>query len=130
MHELDGVQLFKYLLQYPMQVAAILSAIALACRLPLKNWWAWTVTAGGLLAFLVGLAIAPPGDTDIQVFWAAGTDVWNGVSPYRNPHCLNPPTAFPLYALMGLLPFPQLWLVWLIFNAVGYCLVVVLAERA
>src|SRR5207245_2181250 len=65
---------------------------------------------------------------DLKVFWKAGGAVWRGEDPYQDKAFLNPPTALPLDALFGLLPFAVLRLVWTLFSALGYLAIVALTQ--
>src|SRR4051812_17604557 len=112
MAELTAVQLCKYLLVYPVQLAVLLTAVALLFRLRVRPGWAWAVTAAGIATFFFRTWLEPPEGWDLRYFWLSGRDVLDGVTPYRHLFCVNPPTAFPLFALLGLLSFPAALLLW------------------
>jgi hypothetical protein len=130
MTDLTPVLLCKSLLVYPVQLAAVLTAVALLFRFPVRNGWAWAVTAAGIGCFFFRTWLEPPAGGDLHYFWISGRDILDGIDPYRHLSCVNPPTAFPLLALLAVLPFPQMLVLWTLVTLVGTCALVVLSQRA
>jgi hypothetical protein len=123
--------IFRYGAYIPAQILVVSTLVAFVLGFRVRSWWAWTVTAIGLLTFAVGLLVHyPPLGTDIHFFWLAGRDVCAGIDPYRNAFCLNPPSALPLYALFGLFPYPEVLAVWTTLNAIGIVFLAVTAHYA
>jgi hypothetical protein len=129
MADLTPVQLGKYLVVYPVQLAVVLTAVALLFRIRVRNSWAWAVTGVGIATFFFRTWLEPPAGGDLHYFWISGRDVLDGIDPYRHVTCVNPPTAFPLLALLALLPFPQMLVLWTVSILVGTCALVVLSQR-
>jgi hypothetical protein len=130
MADLTPALLGKYLLVYPVQLAVVLTALALLFRLSVRSGWAWAVTAAGVACFFLRTALEPPAGGDLHYFWISGRDILAGIDPYRHVTCVNPPTAFPLLALLALLPFPQMLVLWTAVTLAGTCALVVLSRRA
>lgn len=93
------------------------------------------VVALALLSVRCGLQVAAsleegsPYWTDFKIFHAVGRDVLAGVDPYgddvfHSHPFLHPPTSFPFFAVLALLPYvPAVW-VWALINLVlAACLV-------
>jgi hypothetical protein len=129
MADLTPVQLGKYLLVYPAQMVVLLTAVALLFRIRVRSGWAWTVAGVGIAAFFFRTWLEPPEGWDLRYFWISGRDVLDGIDPYRHLFCVNPPTAFPLFALLGLLSFPGALLLWTVLGLLGTCALVVLSRR-
>jgi hypothetical protein len=129
MTEATAILLGKYLLVRPVEILVVLTSLALVFRIPIRNGWAWTVTGAGLACFFLWPVLEPPTGTDVHYLWVNGCDIWNGIDPYHNLPCPNPPTAFPLFALLAVFPFQLTLLLWTVSLLVGTCTLVVLAQR-
>ena len=72
---------------------------------------------------------------DFQFFWKAGREVWGGMDPYcpsrfaEHPF-LNPPTAFPLFALFAALPIRASLAFWTLLNVSSSLGLIALARSA
>jgi hypothetical protein len=130
MPEVTAALLCNYLLIYPVKLAVLLTALALLLRAPVRSGWAWAVTGLGLACFFLTPVVEPPGGWDALFTWRSGRYLLEGVSPYRNPDCLQPPSALPLFVLQGALPFSQMLAVWTVGILLGTCALVVLTQRA
>jgi hypothetical protein len=124
------VDLLKHALVYPAEALALGAALLYLCRRRLPPWFAWSVAATGALVFLTVTVLDCPPGTDLGIFWGAGRAVWRGDNPYADPHMLNPPTAFPLFAALASLPWPPLLALWTAANALGYLGLAPLAQGA
>src|SRR5260370_15934116 len=85
------------------ELAVLLATLLAVVGIGLKPVLAGILTAAGLCAFAWKSSRSP--GIDLHGFWQAGQNVWVGISPYDMsdypgvPVPLNPPTAFPLFAL-------------------------------
>lgn len=126
----DFAGLLKFGFLYPMQALVLLTAAALLWGRRIKSWWAWSVTAGSLLALVLNtFVVDPPTGGDLAFFWQNGRDVRDGLDPYRRITCVNPPHAFAVYQLFAQLPLPRMTWVWAVLNIVGYAQLIVIAQR-
>jgi len=116
---------------YGMQAVVVLAALAVLLHVPLRARWAWAVTAAGLATLAIwSCGIRDAGACDFKVFWRAGADVLAGRDPYENPGCVNPPTAFALYAPLALLPYHAAHILWVVLNVGGAAVLAAFAQSA
>jgi hypothetical protein len=117
---------------YAVMGVVTLTALAVVARLPMRRGWVAGVAVLGL-AFFVGYGVVMARDVapycDFTNFWDVGTDVLSGRDPIdrvRNLSMppLNPPTAYPMFALLALLPYAKSFAVWTLIN-VFLCLTLV-----
>jgi hypothetical protein len=90
----------------------------------------WTVTLVSSVAIVWWTLASQVYCDDGRAFWTAGRDLWEGRDPYGHPGVLNPPTAFPLFSLLGLLPLGGFLLAWKILGLLGYGLLAPLSREA
>jgi hypothetical protein len=117
---------------YAVMGVVTLTALAVVARFPMRRGWIAGVAVVGL-AFFVGYGVVMARDVapycDFTNFWDVGTDVLSGRDPIdrvRNLSMppLNPPTAYPMFALLALLPYAKSFAVWTLIN-VFLCLTLV-----
>ena len=119
---------------YSIELVVLLAALGVLGGIRLKPGLAWALTAIGLIAFITEVRHST--GNDLYVFWLAGQKVWEGRSPYNSHESLgilvplNPPTAFPLFACLSLLPFRVCLGVWTVLNTVACLALVGLSGRA
>lgn len=111
--------------------AALLAAIAarLAGR-RIPPALSWTVVLLAVVAMAGWASATPPYYSDADAFWRAGRALWEGRDPYAETEILNPPTAFTLFALFGLLPYSVFAMAWKILGLLGFGLLPLLAHRS
>jgi hypothetical protein len=101
--------------------------------------WPWVIGLAGVLGFLLrtGVILASgwvPG-YDIDVFWTAGSLIWQGRDPYAESGAfhlpfLYPPNVLPVFAALAAVPFPAALVLWVAFNALLSVALVPLARQA
>ncbi len=123
--------LFKsyHALRYLAEVLVLLSAVAVILRFRIDRRIAWSIGAGGCIVFIIYILENYDTAGDLPIFWNAGRAVWSGLSPYADPVFVNPPTAFPLYAALAVVPVRVCVLLWAAVNLVGTLALVVLCHR-
>jgi hypothetical protein len=99
-------------------------------RVPIRPRWAWAAGAGVFALFLVYLlCFFQLSGEDVGIFRSAGCALWRGDDPYADERLLNPPTAWPLFAVFALLPAHLLKVTWMAVNVAGVAALVLLARR-
>ncbi len=122
--------LVKYGLFQPAQIVVVLTALALLFGFRVKAWWAWSVTVGGFLAFVLNICTHWPNGVDTEVFWHGGADALAGLDPYQRIKLLTPPTGLGLFSLLGRFDFPHALAIWTIINFAGMAVLVIAARAA
>ena len=111
--------------------------VAYVLRLPIRPWWGWSVAVGGVAFFVVAavaVSLGPLIAFDFRSFWQLGRVLLSGgdslefVAGHELPP-LNPPTAYPWFAAMALLPFRVSLVLWMFVSAAGLAALVPLAHR-
>ena len=106
-------------------------------RLPIRSWWGWSVAVVGVVFFVVAavaVSLGPLIAFDYRSFWQLGRVLLSGgdsldfVAGHELPP-LNPPTAYPWFAAMALLPFRASLVAWMFVSAAGLAALVPLAHR-
>jgi hypothetical protein len=124
--------LLIYAIIYPVAGAAMLAVVISLTSRRVPVSWLWMITAAGVFASAVRLFYlmrSASWGIDHWIFWGVGEDIWAGIDPYspsRYPThpILNPPSTFPLFALIAALPFRTSLAVWsLIYTAIALGLV-------
>jgi hypothetical protein len=121
------------MLFYAIELAVLLATLGVVGGVRLNPALAWVLTAAGLIAFVA--EVSHSDGADLYAFWLSGQNVWAGTNPYKPsdrlgvPIPLNPPTAFPLFAALALLPFRTCLIVWTALNAVACLALVGLSAR-
>ncbi|MBY0524470.1 MAG: DUF2029 domain-containing protein [Gemmataceae bacterium] len=124
-------QWFHWGVALPVQALVLLTVLAFLRGARLPAWWAWLVTALGVLVFVCDQLLPFHYEPiDLAYFWRSGAEVLHGQDPYRNSFCLSPPTAFPLFALLACCPYEALAVVWTICTPLGLAALVVGARAA
>src|SRR4051794_30136057 len=101
-----------YAFVYPAAAGALFAVLVLMVRGRVPPIWLRTVTATAVLGSLIRLAYLAGSESwcfDYRIFWSVGRDIRAGLDPYSPSRYgshpfLNPPTAFPLFALFGAMP--------------------------
>jgi hypothetical protein len=119
---------------YSAEILALFMILLVLLRVRVPRYLLWGVVGYGILVYaatnLLDYRTAEQLDsTDLFPFWSAGRVFWQGGDPYNSPAILNPPTAAPFYALLGLASLPATAVIWFSLNALGGLLLVPLAYR-
>src|SRR5262245_10740457 len=131
-------QLLETFVLYPIRFLCIGAVVALMAGVRLRPWMTWGLAGVGLLAYMVAVPGEPQEQKDFSkdfrdYFWKAGQVLREGDNPYdtqvMNPPVVNPPTAFPLYLVLGSLSFPVARVVWSAFLIVGALVLAELSGR-
>jgi hypothetical protein len=131
------IGLWIYIGIYPAAAAAILTTIGIMLGWRISNRWLWFVTSVGIAAMicrLIYLINSGANGFDHKIFYNVGLDIWSGVDPYEpvrwSSHpILHPPSAFPYFAFLTLLPYQESVIVWQLIDTVLSIGVIVLAWR-
>ena len=119
---------------HAVELASLLAALAVLIGVRIKPPLAWSLVAVGLIAFAAQVSTSRGGD--LQAFWNGGRNLWGGRSPYEPnvrigaPIPLNPPTAFPMFAALAVLPFRTCLVAWNVLNAACCLALVWISTRA
>jgi hypothetical protein len=114
-----------------LKATAFLLAVALIFRANLRPALVWVIAAttallvAGVLCLLFGGL-----GFDYRIFWDIGRGLWSGKDPYAAEHfVIYPPTALPVFAVLGLLPFEASFVAWTALNFLACAALVPFASR-
>lgn len=125
------------ILQIPIWFLVSATLVAYVLRVPIRPRWGWSVAVGGIAFFVaaaVAVSLGPLIAFDFRSFWQLGRVLISGgdsldfVAGHELPP-LNPPTAYPWFAAMALLPFRASLVLWMFVSAAGLAALVPLAHR-
>lgn len=119
------------LILHTTELLVLACVVGLLLRVPLPRLGLWGIGLMALAVYVL-LAFVPESDaggSDLRVFYRAGAAVCGAADPYGDGLLLNPPTALPVFAPLGLLPFDVVRLVWTVFIVLGTMALIFLAER-
>jgi hypothetical protein len=122
---------------YGVRFLTLVAVFALLFGLPLRARWMriglWTVAVLGMLSYVVTVVRDDMGDElrayDLGYFWESGLLLREGKSPYEQTNTMNPPTAFPVYWLIGAFTFDEARLLWTMLLGLGAATLVVFSRR-
>lgn len=112
-----------------LQACVILTVVALIFRAKLPPVLGWALAGVSMLAVSWLTLLSSAKGVDAKIFWNAGSQVWDGLNPYAAPEIMNPPTAFPFFAMFALLPFMAFTVLWKVLNLGGGLTLAALSGR-
>ncbi len=122
---------------YPGAALVLLAVFVMMLRRSVSSGWLRVAAGLGVVLSVLRIyfvSLLPSWGFDYTIFANIGRDIWVGLDPYdparfwHHPF-LNPPSTFPLFVALGVLPHRMGLVVWTIVNTALALLMVPLAHR-